>query len=501
MPDSYGPSVSAVQLAPTFHIPCRAFSSDLGPVGDKPPTSHLRALIKSAAPKFADADLEPLPSARPQVHFFAKASDADVLMLSLSPRPTGLLRSERLLILSEVLVLQWLSNPAHESRPSHANEAEPHQTSVPVRGQAIANSQIPRCPRRLLQPFLPRLVEHGLAGPASHGEYILTGPVAGTVVAALAQPLGRARRSDVDFQIGQLLRRISTQQSPNGKFGTAIAVLSPDSTAPSMSWRRAIPDHHARYDRWSEAFLSILEASLRDAEDFKVAIQYTAIRDHVSRFTRLLDAVTSPRLVAIDAGEDTSTLVSPASGRRQHNGPSRQHAQKQQGQCLRSDDRRLHDGTLDAGVKGTSSPIAHPERESMQVTGLREWGNCVFGDPLLTSVLSRNASPDIWDGFQSPLRDHEIELPGVQSEPLDDLRNAGVRRLLYECHHAVTAIVREYCRRCDDSDDREMPARRRLTQALRMLDGLDDSGKEKRPHPDGEMSQAKRPKSDCDGAG
>ncbi|KAM4057982.1 hypothetical protein HRG_011066 [Hirsutella rhossiliensis] len=501
MPDFHSRPVSALQVAPRFHIPCGAFSSYPGPLvattmADKPPTSHLRALIKSAAPKFAGADLEPVPSARPQVHFFATASDADVLMLSLSPRPTGLLRSERLLILSEALLLQWLSGPATETWPTHANDAAPHQTSPAARAKSIGNSHISRRPCRLLQQFLPRLVEHGMAGSATHGEYILTRPVAGTVIAALANPLGRAERKSVDFQVGQLLRRISSQQSPNGKFGTAIAVLSSESTAPTLSRRRAaVPDHHLRHDRWSEAFLSLLEAALRDAEDFKVAIQYAAVRDQVSRFTRFLDAVTSPRLVAIDAGEDTSTLVSP------HPGPRVHENRQQNNQCIQPDGRRHDDSAFDTDINRTSRSMAHPERESIQVTGLRHWGNCIFGDPLLASVLSRNASPEIWDGFQSPLRDHEFEVPDMQPQPLEDLRNAGVRRLLYECHHAVTAIVREYCRQCDDSDDREMPARRRLTQALRTLDSLDDSGKEKRPHPSGEMSPAKRPKSDGGGAG
>ena len=87
-----------------------------------------------------------------------------------------------------------------------------------------------------------------------------------------------------------------------------------------------------------------------------------------------------------------------------------------------------------------------------------------------------------------------LEVVGARPDPLDDPQNAESRCLLYECYHAATAIVREYYRRCSDSDDREMPARKRLTQALRKLDKMDDMGKERRPHPTGEASPKKRPR-------
>ena len=109
-------------------------------------------------------------------------------------------------------------------------------------------------------------------------------------------------------------------------------------------------------------------------------------------------------------------------------------------------------------------------------------------------MLSRNASHEINCGFESPLREQIPDAFANSSHPLEDVRHAQVRRLLYECYHAVTAIVREYCRRSNDSDDREMPARKRLTQALRALDNMDDFGREKQSNPDGRAFSIERPK-------
>lgn len=486
---------STLKLTSYCDISHGLFTSNPGLImADKPPTSQLRALIKSVAPKFVGADLAPVSSVRPQVQFIVTAPDADVLMLSLSPPPTSLLRSERLLIPSEALLLQWLTN---DGWPAHRHGAGPSQT---VRGKNVATGPVSRLQRRLLQQFLPGLIEHGLTGLVGNAEYVMTRPVAGTVLASLVPQLGEAERKSVDFQVGQLLRRISSQQSPNGKFGTAVAVLSPESAAPGMPRRRAtLLDLHSRHDLWSEAFLSIMEATLRDAEDFNVSIQYAAVRGHVNCFTHFLDAVTCPRLVAIDAGEDTSTLVSPASSPQAHEKgqlcTGAQETYQQSSQSPPFGERSPFD------AKGTPRSTRPPGPESMRVTGLRDWSNCIFGDPLLTSVLSRDASPEIWDRFQSPLQERLVDLADMQLQSLDDAQNAGVRRLLYECHHAVTAIVREYCRRYDDGDDREMPARKRLTQALRALDNLDDAGKEKSSLPCAEMSPAKRPKSNDDLAG
>ncbi|RCI11532.1 hypothetical protein L249_7484 [Ophiocordyceps polyrhachis-furcata BCC 54312] len=453
-------------------------------MADKSPSSHLHGLIKSAASKFTAADFHQLPSAKPQTKFFATTSDAETLLLSLAPRATALLRCERSLILSEAALLRWLAGVGDESRPTNDTHLL-RQPGLMTARRDMDRRRVPDTEPQPLRSYLPSLLEHGPAWNGRHGEYILTIPVAGMTVASLAPPLSMAERKCVDFQIGQLLRRMSSLQSPNGKFGTAVAVLSPAPTVSDVHWGRTITsDLNSCHDQWSDAFLCMLESALRDAEDFRVAIRYEAVRDHVGRFRHFLDAVTHPCLVAIDAGEDAITLVSTL--------PDIHHQDDRRSLSDSESRKQLNDsahGQSSLDTRGATRLKARPARASIRVTGIQEWSNCVFGDPLFASVLSRNVSPEIWNGFKSPLQGHGV------GEPLDDMASARIRRLLYECHHAVTTIVREYCRRRSDSDDRELPARKRLTQVLRILDGLDDFGRERRPHPSGDTSPAKRTKS------
>ncbi|RDA93404.1 hypothetical protein CP533_1998 [Ophiocordyceps camponoti-saundersi (nom. inval.)] len=494
MAHSSNRSFPVIRLAQLFHVPRGAKPSDpivsTAVMADKSPSSHLHALIKSAASRFAAADFHQLPSVKPQTKFFATTSDAETLLLSLAPHATALLRCERSLILSEAALLCWLAGVGDETCPTDDKRLL-RQPGLITASRDIDRCRVPDTEPQPLRSYLPSLLEHGSAWNGRHGEYILTRPVAGTTVTSLSPPLSIAERKCVDFQIGQLLRRISSLQSPNGKFGTAVAVLSSAPTVCDVHWRRTVTlDLNSRYDQWSDAFLCILESALRDAEDFRVAIRYEAVRDHVGRFRHFLDAVTRPCLVAIDAGEDATTLVTSRSDTH-HQGDwcsqSDSESRKQEVRLSQLNDSGHVESPLD--TRGAWRSKTRSARVSIRVTGIQEWSNCVFGDPLFASVLSRNASPEIWNGFKSPLPGHGV------GELLDDMASARIRRLLYECHHAITAIVREYCRRRSDSDDRELPARKRLTQVLRILDSLDDFGKEKRPHPSGDTSPAKRPKS------
>ncbi|RDA83333.1 hypothetical protein CP532_5225 [Ophiocordyceps camponoti-leonardi (nom. inval.)] len=491
MAQSSDRSLPVIRLNQFFHVSRGARPSNpiiaTAAMADRSPSSHLHALIKSAASKFAAADFHQLPSAKPQTKFFATTSDAETLLLSLAPRATALLRCERSLILSEAALLRWLAGVGDETCPTNDTHLL-RQAGLTTARRDVDRRRVPDTEPRSLRSYLPSLLEHGPAWNGRHGEYILTRPVAGTTVSSLAPPLNIAERKCVDFQIGQLLRRISSLQSPNGKFGTAVAVLSSAPTVPDVHWGRTVTsDLNSCHDQWSDAFLCILESTLRDAEDFRVAIRYEAVRDHVGRFRHFLDAVTRPCLVAVDAGEDANTLVSHLPDvHHQDDWRSLSDAESRKQKAQPHDS--VHGQTL-LDATGAARSKARPARASIRVTGIQEWSNCVFGDPLFASVLSRNASPEIWNGFKSPLHARGV------GEPLDDMGSARVRRLLYECHHAVTAIVREYCRRRSDSDDRELPARKRLTQVLRILDSLDDFGRERRPRPSGDASPAKRPKS------
>jgi hypothetical protein len=60
---------------------------------------------------------------------------------------------------------------------------------------------------------------------------------------------------------------------------------------------------------WREAFLALLEAALRDAEDMLVTIPYDSVRYYVATNSHFLDDVTQPRLVALNMCEPDNVLV------------------------------------------------------------------------------------------------------------------------------------------------------------------------------------------------
>lgn len=102
---------------------------------------------------------------------------------------------------------------------------------------------------------------------------------------------------------------------------------------------------------WREAFLSLLESALRDAEDVLVSIPYDSIRHYVGAHGALLDDIRRPQLVAMDVGNPRNVLV---------------------------------------------------DERSRQVVGLLGLGNVVWGDPVMAGVFA-GASDAFWEGFGSCL--------------------------------------------------------------------------------------------------
>jgi hypothetical protein len=60
---------------------------------------------------------------------------------------------------------------------------------------------------------------------------------------------------------------------------------------------------------WREAFLALLEAILRDAEDMLVTVPYESIRCYIGERSSFLDEVTQPRLIALHACDPQNVLV------------------------------------------------------------------------------------------------------------------------------------------------------------------------------------------------
>merc|ERR1711964_250716 len=251
-----------------------------------------------------------------------------------------------------------------------------------------------------LEGLVPKILKHSSNNRETPYPYSILEPTRGTPISMLSPPLSLASRRSVDKQVGSFARALASRKSPCGTFGMANRVL-PD---PSSNTLSSTAPKLVGSETWSEAFRTLLEAVLRDGEDMSVLLPYETIRAHFRRLSWGLDAVKSPRLAIINVNQDTNVMV--------------------------------------------------------EMTGLRNWSQGVFGDPLISSC------------FESPSKEFLEGWVEGGDEVIEDEENKEGRLLLYQCYRAVVAIVTEYYRPQSDSSKRELEGRRKLTSALKVLDEL-----------------------------
>ncbi|OAQ66635.1 hypothetical protein VFPPC_14352 [Pochonia chlamydosporia 170] len=468
--------------------------------------NELRAALGvEAARQLTLQRLDLIPRNRLHVHYIATSSTNEQLVLTLVPSSSKLLRLENTSLKSEAELLQWLCNTrlnlqTVEERRTPNEAAKPPQDHhkndrLFEHGLKFKNT-------------LPRVMKHGQAKFPNHVAFLLTKRPDSSVISSLSRPLSKAQRKCVDFQIGQLIRELSAYQSPIEQFGVASAVL--ESCNMHHNTVKATKEPHNEtadsnvFACWSDAFYLLLESVLRDAEDVTLSLEYEKIRLHASRFRHILDEVTVPCLVILDAGENSNTcIVLPGnSGARDFRG-SLQRQDKPNVESEKSQNTTV----VSSATSQTATKFEDPEstlkavpatnaiQESQdipQVVGIQDWYNSVFGDVLFTSVLTRDHNPDVWDGLIHQSCDIEPKAVKQAMQLAHDFRHANVRRLLYDCYHSIASIVTEYYRVAVDGDDRELPARRRLIQAIARLDDLDDIGRKIHARPSLATSAAKR---------
>ncbi|KAJ4255047.1 hypothetical protein NW762_009851 [Fusarium torreyae] len=472
-----------------------------------PPERSVLSLLSGISPRLSVKELEVVPSARLQRLYNVKVTEGPNLLLALPPPAViRLLRSEKSTLGSEAAVLKWLSAVARERKVCSGPGSKENI------GRAAGN-KLGFESAELLSGYLPTLVRHESLAGILPVEYNLIRPPRGTTISSLSRPLSTSERRFVDFQNGQLIRRISSQVSPTRRFGIAADVLSvPPSVVhhPPRRFEGGLSESKGA-DSWKIAFHSMMEAILRDGEDLTIMFNYSNIRHQFERFEHLLDAVTKPRLVVLDAGEGSNTLIirtcetgrkantpvdettrtqpQPKSARGSSRKPDRGEKGRYDYRIVISDETNKRE---DYVIMADDSNRVHTE-----VTGLRQWSNCIFGDPLLATIFSKRPPPseDFWRGFDKPLPGHEA----TSSSLIEDEENAHIRILLYECYHAVVSLVGEYYRPQNDSNRRELAARKHLGNVLTRLEELDDMGQQRRGRRmSGEMSPAKRPRSGQD---
>ncbi len=369
------------------------------------PIRRLRDILGHVVPGVTLTSVEEVRSTRLPRLYYLNLSDGEQLLLSLAPSlAVRLLRHEQTLLSSEATLINFLSRL---NKPG-LDESAPSAVSI----QSLQGSRA-----QDFSQLVPLMVKHS-SNPREMGyPYTLFEPGVGEPLSDLSIYLSCPEQRIIDKQIGSFVRDLALITSPSGNFGTVSHVCTGPST-PAATASLCAPRGSSD---WTGAFMSLVEGILRDGEDMSVLLPYDVIRNHFDRLSWRLSAITIPRLVIIDAGEPSNVLI-----------------------------QRDREG---------ASPSTSDEP---RVTGLRDWSQGIFGDPLLSSCFE-NSSEAFLEGWRSDGTEDIIE----------DKKGEATRLLLYRCYRALVHIVTEYYRPQPDSSRRELEGRRRLTNVLAELEQVD----------------------------
>ncbi|KAI0542425.1 hypothetical protein GGR58DRAFT_510133 [Xylaria digitata] len=486
------------------------------------PSDSIRAIVESAIPSIRVETICIIPTKRLLRAFKVKLADERILLLNIIPPPSRLLRYEKWVVQSETALVEWLSEDACQQQNKGARYLDEKSPSKPPRGEGSpkrrtdepVSSTSPLAKDELLS-YLPTLIKHSSTSTETVSAFSLFEPTLGDPISSLGKPPTPAERRSLNFQKGRLIRRIANIISPNGRFGQVATVLErPQEPKSSQETAQETKLDFDGVDGWKKTFHLLLEGILRDGEDRAVTMSYELVRATFQKFGHLLDAVTTPRLVVCNAGEDDVVLVSRSERKQEQKEiePGRKTKRK-------SDDEFFG--------------VSEEEDDAIKITGLQDWSNCIFGDPLFATAFS-HPTPEFERGFRvrrrrkthgirksSTSREIKKEEHGGSGHDADDEDeneeeeeeeegeqrdvdiiegpdNAAARVLLYECYHATVAIVRQFYRPDTDSSEQEIAARRRLVAALGKLEHIDADGPVGKRHrrPSRDDWPAKRPRGD-----
>lgn len=426
-------------------------------------SGSVKAIVENSVPGVQVKTISLIPTNRLLRSFHIKLADERTLLLNLPPPPSSrLLRSERWLLRTESVVVEWLLKDLCPRRGQNTRcldgaDLEGHSSAKSPRKEWIDQATPDALPPYgdHLVDYLPTLIKHSSTSTKTAPTFNLFEPTPGEPISSLGATLTDAERETIDFQKGLLLRRIVKATSPNGRFGPAVTVLG--HLQASESDQKAGQEAKLDFDgaeSWRKTFHLLLEGVLRDGEDLAVTMSYELVRATFRKFGHLLDSVKTPRLVVCDSDDDDIVLVSRPE-KTQGDEPSKQEPEAEP---------KMKEGVASA----------------FKITGLRDWSNCIFGDPLFATVFS-HATPEFDRGFRQSdemqTKKEEDNNNNKQQRQdcdiIEDPENAPTRILLYECYHATVAIVRQFYRPDAGSSERELAARRRLVATLAKLEHVD----------------------------
>ncbi|KXX78545.1 hypothetical protein MMYC01_204961 [Madurella mycetomatis] len=509
------------------------------------------------------SQIQPAPSIPPQRIYQVDLSDGRSLHLVLPPlslwRP---LRFEQGMVASEAAAVRWIASQQSSSSSSQSHSSS---TSTSTFTACLPEPPEPDDPDSPSYPFfslLPTLLHHGqeksnLLG-SSFAVYsptpaqvrsvplalLLLPPSPGPRSASAPAPLSQRERHRLDRQTGALFRHLAGLTSPSGRFGPLAAVvgshlpprnpLNPGLLArpgagvggvaggsgsgnggPGGGGGGGLMTTTGGAGTWSVAFHAMLEGILRDGEDMAVVLGYSTIRRIFRRLGYLLDEVRTARLVVVEGGGNVMVEVDERKGEGEEGGDGTGKGEEQglaskegeedkkQEEVKRETGGGEHEsweGETKGGEKGEANPL-----RNLNVTGLRDWSSCVFGDPLLATVFSdpqqQPPSAGFLEGFNGKKPQQKLDAADIKHIPLnrdiiEAVDTAWIRLLLYQAYHSVVHIVSEFYRPRPDSSTRELEARRKLNEVLARLAEVADDAKRRHQRPSGEMSPAKRIKAE-----
>ncbi|MCJ1481249.1 hypothetical protein MMC06_001406 [Schaereria dolodes] len=195
--------------------------------------------------------MEDLPDHLHTIRLLHLSTGSRVILKISPPAATPLLKHERLDLETEALTLRLLA-----------------KSGLPV----------------------PSVVKHERSGKILGSPFLLTSHLSGTSYRQALPFLSRAERVSIERQISILTSTIA--QNISSEFGPVALVASGQGF---MSWR--------------EAYKSMLESVLRDAEDFLVNLPYAQIREQVRRAEHALDEVQEARLVVLGLADAANVLI------------------------------------------------------------------------------------------------------------------------------------------------------------------------------------------------
>lgn len=137
---------------------------------------------------------------------------------------------------------------------------------------------------------VPKIIKYDSHGGQFGSPFLVMSHVPGRRLSELSSHLTATERSTIDRTLGAYVRSLTSLTAT--QFGMTHRVFAQKGC---KSWR--------------EAFLALLEATLRDAEDILVTIPYDSVRHYVGKHSHVLDEVTEPRLVALNVCNPDNVLI------------------------------------------------------------------------------------------------------------------------------------------------------------------------------------------------